>query len=226
MSGSSTSPSWYAGPVAIALYTGGMITALFTLFFTWLTSDDLAIIQNEIKEQFDRQNTLFLSERRWEEESLSNLLGPIYLQFDRTYRACIRYQSSNEYIEVKVLREGNGIIRDLLLAKAHLIPRHLLGGASDLVEHYDRWIEEFEKRRPPNYYDLHAQFSWSGPIWVGPSGSPFPREAELGFRKAFDDLSAKLYPKRDEAKLKDQTQTESTPGSVSPIANRCYERLE
>ena len=211
MNGNSGSQQPLKQSIVIAILTGGICSALVSAFFAWWTADDVATIQSEIKNQFEQQNQIFLSERRWKEESLSKLLGPIYLQFDRTYRACARYRARNIFLEAKVLRVGNETIRDLLLGNAHLTPRALLEDAGKLVEHYDRWIEEFERLRPPIDPALSAPFSWPGPIWVGPQGFAFPRDAERRFREAFHTLSAELYG-------------EKTPGSVPPMPNACYER--
>jgi len=89
---------------------------------------------------------------------------------------------------MKVIGEGNRTIRDLLLSKGHLIPPDLLNEAGLLIEHYDRWIEEFEKKRLSENPDLKTPF-----IFVGPDGFAFPVQAEKGFRDAFHQLWNELY---------------------------------
>jgi hypothetical protein len=87
-----------------------------------------------------------------------------------------------------VIREGNLAIRDLLLQKGHLIPPELLEDAGLLVEHYDRWLEEYEKQRLAEHPDLDAPFTF-----VGPQGYPFPGKADRRFRAAFKSLWVELY---------------------------------
>ena len=41
------------------------------------------------------------------------------------------------FLEAKVVKVGNEVIRNLLLEKAHLIPPELLNDADKLIEHYD-----------------------------------------------------------------------------------------
>src|SRR4030095_7978465 len=73
-----------------------------------------------------RRTDIFWSPRTWEERSVSELLGPIHMQLDRTGRAFDYYTAKNTYLEAKVLRDGNLAIRDLLLKVPHLIPPALL----------------------------------------------------------------------------------------------------
>jgi hypothetical protein len=66
------------------------------------------------------------------------------MQLERTKYAFDRWTTKNRNIETVIIREGNVIVRDLLLTKGHLIPTDPLGNAALLVEHYDRWLEEYE----------------------------------------------------------------------------------
>ena len=99
------------------------------------------------------------------------------MQFDRTRRAFGRWTSKNLFLESKIIREGNLIIRDLLLTKGNLIPPQLLEDAGKLVEHYDRWLEEFEQLRSTENPKSDTPFTF-----VGPAGFPFPEESEKKFR--------------------------------------------
>jgi hypothetical protein len=69
--------------------------------------------------------TLFESSSVWKQKSVSQLLGPLYMQFDRTQRAYKCWDAKNLFLEGKVIRDGNLTIRDLLLCKADLIPPEL-----------------------------------------------------------------------------------------------------
>ena len=137
---------------------------------------------------FQRRMTIFQSSRAWKEKSVSQLLGPLWMQLDRTKRAFDRWQSKNLYLEAKIIREGNLVIRDLLLSKADLIPPKLRGDAGRLVEHYDRWLEEYERVRGAVQPDLEASF-----VFAGPKGSPFPTTAEANFKNSFVSLWNELY---------------------------------
>jgi hypothetical protein len=120
--------------------------------------------------------------------ALSQLLGPVFMQLDRTSRAFQRWKGKNLYLEAKVIREGNTTIRDLLLQKAHLIPPDLLDHAGKLIEHYDRWLEEYEKKRASENPDLESTF-----VFVGPEGFPFPHQSEKAFKDSFSRIFKELY---------------------------------
>jgi hypothetical protein len=135
-----------------------------------------------------RKTDLFRSRRTWKERSIADLLGPIYMQFERTKRAFKRYDANNTFLEAKVIREGNVTIRDLLLKNTHLVPPDLLEDAARLVEHYDRWLEEYEKLRSAESPDLESPF-----VFVGPKGFLFPRDAEERFKATFKKYWHELY---------------------------------
>lgn len=128
------------------------------------------------------------SQRLWKEQSVSILLGPIVMQFDRTKRAFDRYGKRNDYIEAKVMKVGNEKIRDLLLTNGHLIPPELLNDAGKLVEHYDVWLEVYENERVKKKPEVGSQF-----VFAGPKGYPFPHDAEQNFREKFSEYWNDLY---------------------------------
>jgi hypothetical protein len=170
--------------LASGVISGTVISAILTFFFNRRTTE----IQEQIKDQYERSMAVFQSTRAWKEQSVSELLGPMYMQFDRTRRAFGRWRNKNLFLESKVIREGNLIIRDLLLTKGYLIPPELLDDAGKLVEHYDRWLEEFEKKRSSEQPDLDSTF-----VFVGPEGFPFPRQSEAKFKAKFEEMWAELY---------------------------------
>jgi hypothetical protein len=124
----------------------------------------------------------------WKQRSVTELLGPLYMQFDRTRRAFERWSQANQYLEAKVIMDGNVKIRDLLLTKGDLIPPDLRGDAGRLVAHYDRWLEEYEKVRGEHNPALDQPF-----VFVGPQGFPFPRDAEARFKDAYIKIWDNLY---------------------------------
>jgi hypothetical protein len=146
------------------------------------------LIEAEIGARFDEAIKIFQSKRLWKEQVLFELLGPIVMQFDRTKRAFARWNKRDLYLEAKIVREGNLVIRDLLLAKGHLIPSSLMEDASRLIEHYDAWLEEFESLRSDP-----ARHNSKDYVFVGPKGYGFPTNAEAHFKEEFRRLQNELY---------------------------------
>lgn len=146
------------------------------------------LIESEIKRQFDERLKIFESTRVWKEKCLSQLLGPAVMQLERTKRAFDRWDAKNLYLEAKIVRDGNVAVRDLLLSNGHLIPPELMEHASLLVEHYDRWLEEFETKRVKESPANEDAF-----VFVGPQGFPFPSKSEQQFKEVFRRLQQDLY---------------------------------
>ncbi|MFH0896005.1 MAG: hypothetical protein V2A54_16350 [Bacteroidota bacterium] len=170
-----------------ALLSGAFISTVMGLILKRRTG----IIEAEIKNQFEANMTIFKAGYQWKEKALSELLGKIYVQFNRTKSALYRYHETNLYLEAKVLKEGNEAIRNLLLEKAYLIPIELLKDANELIKHYDVWLEEFDKLRGNVKPDLNHEF-----VFVGPKGFPFPKDAEAKFKKKYLELWNELYDKQ------------------------------
>ncbi len=163
------------------LLSGSVVSGILALIFNRRTTR----IKEEIRVEFERGLQVFRSGREWKEESVSELLGPMYMQFERTKRAFDRWEDKNLYLEGEIIRKGNTEIRDLLLQKAHLVPPKLLNHAGVLVEHYDLWLEEFYRQRTEAKGDDDAVF-----VFV----YTFPRESEKLFRNAFLQYRNDLYP--------------------------------
>ena len=159
--------------VAAAVISAGVVSTVIGILFKGFVTR----IETEIK-----------SHRIWKEKSVAELLGPVNMQLDRTKRAFERWSKKNLYLEAKVVRAGNEIIRNLLLEKGHLIPPELLEDAGKLVEHYDVWLEKFEKQRQSESPDLDTAF-----VFVGPDGYPFPIESEKKFKDKFSEYWNDLY---------------------------------
>lgn len=166
------------------LLSGGVIAATLGFLFARRAT----MIQAEIKSQFEQSQTIFASTRGWKERSTSELLGPMFMQLDRTERAFGRWRKKDLYLEAKVVREGNLTIRDLLLVRADLVPPALLDDAGRLVEHYDQWLEEFDRLRGDGAHESDAEY-----VFVGPQGFPFPRDSADRFQAAFRATWSELY---------------------------------
>lgn len=131
------------------------------------------------------------SRRKWKEASVKKLLGPLNIHFERTKRAYVRWSDKNLYLEAKVVKDGNEIIRDLLLNNGHLIPIELLDAAGNLIEHYDVWLEQFDELRSTQSQSTSATF-----VFAGPEGYPFPQSAEQEFRNKYIEYWNELYGNR------------------------------
>ena len=145
-------------------------------------------IEGRIQQQFERQKKVFESTRLWKEQSLAELLGPLEMQFERTKRAFDRWTGRNIYLEGQVVRKGNEKIQELLLTKGHLIPTHLMNDASLLIEHYDAWLEAYDRIRGEKTAEGQEDF-----VFVGPEGYPFPTASEAKFKAEFRRLQFELY---------------------------------
>ena len=161
------------GLLLAAALSGAVASTLANIFFT-------AYVTRKKEETESRH--------AWKEEAVQHLLGPMTIQLDRTKRAFGRWNEKKLYLELKVVREANLAVRDLLLGKPHLIPPDLRSDAGDLVQHYDVWLEEFEKLRGGDEPDLTSEF-----VYAGPAGYPFPKEAEKRLVERYEKLWSQLY---------------------------------
>lgn len=104
--------------------------------------------------------------------------------FDELLEPLIRYldttKSAFDRWDVKALYDNNIAARSLLLRKAYLTPPELRSDALRLVEHYDAWIGEYEKR---------SQAKSSLDVPFGAVGYPFPHDAESHFREVYNQYA-------------------------------------
>jgi hypothetical protein len=145
-------------------------------------------IEAQVKARFDEAMQVFESKRIWKQQALAELLGPLQMQFERSARAFHRWDKKNLYLEGKVVRDSNQTILALLLTKGHLIPPNLMNDAAQLVEHYDAWLEAYERIRGETSVGTQPDF-----VFVGPQGYQFPKEAEKHFKAEFQKLQGELY---------------------------------
>lgn len=166
-------PSTSLGDLVVAALISGTVasTIIGIVFKRWITKTEV-----ETK-----------SHRTWKEQSVSELLGPLVIQFNRTDRALSRWHDKNLYLEAEVVRVGNKTIRDLLLSKSHLIPPHLLVHAGNLIEHYDVWLEKFEEQRKKESPERESKFVFAGPDFL------FPSKSEEELQKIYVQYWNELY---------------------------------
>jgi hypothetical protein len=60
--------------------------------------------------------------------------------------------------------------------------------AHQLIEHYDAWLEAFDRVRGDPATSNETAF-----VFVGPIGLPFPKSAEANFKAEFRKLQGELY---------------------------------
>jgi len=166
---------------------GGMIgSGIATSIIGALLMRRNARISEEMKAEFAKQLNRSSSQRGYQEKALEQLFGPAKMQLSRTRRAFGRWTKRNDHIETKIIREGNLFLRDLFLAKGHLLPPHLFKDAEQLVEHFDAWLEEYDRVRGTK--DNGQDF-----VFVGPKGFPFPKESEQRIIAYSEILQQELY---------------------------------
>ncbi|MGH3062045.1 MAG: hypothetical protein ACRDNA_11620, partial [Gaiellaceae bacterium] len=174
--------------ILAAVISGGVVSVVLTFVLRVLFDRRLTTVSEEIKTQFEQQALVYRSNREWRERSVAELLGPVYMQLDRSNRAFGRWETRNDFLEGKVVKDANTQIRDLLLAKGNLLPAHLVEHAGDLIEHYDRWLEEYALKREGPEADIDTS-----PVYVGPKGYPFPDDADRAFKETFLRMRRELY---------------------------------
>ena len=167
-----------------AVFTGSIAAALVGVIFHRRTRS----IEQQLRIQAETQIDASRSTREWQERALSEILGPAAMHLERTRRAFDRWKDKQLFLEMEIIGKSNGFIRDILLQNGHLLPADLLGHASALIEHYDAWLEEFDKKRLSETPDLDAKF-----IFVAPLGYGFPHEAERAFNAKFQQMRKQLY---------------------------------
>lgn len=172
--------SQVVGALIGAFLSSGVVTAVGE----FLSARRNERVVQEVRAAFERQYQV----NEWKRQSLASLLGPVVMQLDRTRRAFDRYTAHNTFLESEILYKGNVAVRDLLLTNGHLIPDDLRGVSGQLIEHYDRWLEEYERVRGEGRHAPDEPF-----VFAGPQGYPFPSDADARFKECFRRFWGELY---------------------------------
>ena len=162
------------------LVSGSVIAAVLTL----ATSRWVAEVKATVQDEADR----ITETRNLEWELLRQVLGPVVANQQRTGLAFKRWREKNVLLETLIIAESNRRVRDILLDNFHLLTPDLRKPASKLIEHYDLWLEAYERERNSQKPD-EAQSAFT---FVGPAGYPFPRDAESAFALALDRTYERL----------------------------------
>jgi hypothetical protein len=163
-----------------ALLSSGVVTFIGEQLAAWRAE----LIVQEVRAEFQRQEQV----TEWKRQSLALLVAPVVMPLDRTRRAFLRYEANNRFLESEILYKGSLAFRDMLLGNGHLIPEDLREVSGRLIEHYDRWLEEYERVRGDRKLAPDEPF-----VFAGPKGYPFPQGADKLFAQAYDGLVSELY---------------------------------
>ena len=159
--------------ILAAVISGTVASALIGIFFTGYVT---------------RKKLFISSQMEWKKEAVEEVLAPMNIQFDRSKKAFQRWTEKNLFLEAKIIKVANEKILNLLLTKSHLVPPELLDDANKLIEHYDVWLELFEKQRKGKQPDLESAFTFAGP-----EGYPFPKKSEKNFKEKYYLYWGELY---------------------------------
>jgi hypothetical protein len=116
-----------------------------------------------------------------------DFLVPLVVQFDRTKDAFERWNERNLPLETQIIRDGNLKARDLLERYSQLVPQRMQQDRQKLVQHYDRWLEEYQRLREGPNAKSDEPF-----VFVGPEGYPFPTDSESRCRARLDAVRSEL----------------------------------
>jgi hypothetical protein len=185
------------------LVSGTVIATVLTL----ATSRWVAEVKATVQDEADR----ITETRTLEWELLRQVLGPVVANQRRTGLAFKRWREKNVLLETLIIAESNRRVRDILLDNFHLLTPDLRKPASELIEHYDLWLEAYERERKSQKPE-EAQSAFT---FVGPAGYPFPHDAETAFAEALDRTYERLMaverPGASSTRIR-----QAAPGSPSP----------
>ena len=145
-------------------------------------------IKGEIKQSVQTSLYDYQTDQEWQRRSLVELFAPLDVNLERSKRAFNRWQGNLRQEELVILQETNVRVRKLILDKYYLIPSGLQKAASTLVEHYDIWLQFYNK---PNVNEYDAKFinKKLSEEW---GKLPFPKESAGKLRQHFIELQSKV----------------------------------
>jgi len=159
-----------------------------------------AVIAGALQWAIGKEVETWRSTRSWQLSALSEVVSPTVMHLARTGALADRYRMQMRFGEAVLLKESNTTVRNLLLAKAHLLPSELVGTSQCLLTHYDIWLKRFELTlaefkashggkdpTPEDRFDVGFSA-----MEAAKCGS-FPKEAPIQFQKQFDSLRRELF---------------------------------
>jgi len=129
----------------------------------------LAILLNKFFETRSKR----LATRR---EQLEKIFAPLEVltrvnkqEFERIQKLGPDSHAEKEFIEQSIWYPNHTEIKRIIMTNSHLlpeIPQELL----DLVDHINVWLFVYEKK--------YIKGDYSGPVYAGPRGKPYPKAAD------------------------------------------------
>jgi hypothetical protein len=166
----------------IAFASSGLVASLTGVLLSRHRKEiELAVTSAAARRDHD-----YLVVRKAKERMLCELVGPVILNLKRVHRAYLRYDGNNEFLEGEIMAKCATNIREIISERGYLLDAAGLQHAVDLVEHFDVWLEEFDRQRGTG--------GKGDPyVFAGARGHPFPRAAEEAFHRMWVDLKRDLY---------------------------------
>jgi hypothetical protein len=210
--------------ILAAVISGSFVSAVLGVVLRIFFDRRLTQATEEVKAEVARRDYIYRADREWRERSLAEILGPVHMQLDRTSRAVHRWKPGNAFIEERVMKDGNSAVRDLLLTKAHLLPPSLLEPASQLIAHYDRWLEEFERLRGgdgPASSKPFVRVTEAGFVWPQTAADAFTEAFHRGWRELYEPQGLE----RGELEVNPQQAAETTFSITELPCPNCFASL-
>lgn len=134
------------------------------------------------------------TQNEWKKETLSKLLAPLRMELGRNKDTFFRYlktqhtdESGRDYLEDEIFKKSAERIIHILITHASLIPLHLTQDALKIIQHYDVWLEQYQRFRS-EHSNTSSQF-----VFAGTEGYPFPAESENRFVEYYEQLWNEMY---------------------------------
>jgi hypothetical protein len=150
-----------------------------------------AILALLINRYFDKRNKLLATKR----EQLEKVFAPLEIlakvnkqEFDRFQQMEKVSKSERDFIEQSIWYPNHLEIKKIIMTNSHLLqemPQEFL----DLLDHINTWLFVYEEK--------YISKNHKGPVYAGPKGRPYPKEADdYIFKKAAEyrkALKRKLF---------------------------------
>lgn len=143
-------------------------------------------IKGEITQSVQTSLYDYQTDQEWQRRSLVELFAPLDVNLERSKRAYGRWQGNLRQEELEILRETNARVRKLILDNYYLIPSNLQMDASTLVEHYDIWLQTYNK---PNVSEYDDKFIVKE---LSEKGRLFPKKSARRLRQNFLELQSRV----------------------------------
>ena len=178
-------PTQWAVIAGVCVYMAVIGLALLSFFLFNIVKPDF------VQQEGDGEAATKAPAPNWKETSLSQLLGPLYMQLSRIKRLfkSLEHQGESQLASrLSRLKEAITDIQNTLLHKVHLIPPHLVQDADLLLEYCDHWLEKEDQLHTGDNADPSLPFNL-----VNLATSTFPTLSSNRFHGCFQNYWNELY---------------------------------